>query len=229
MTSIEQYLREIYYDPDSDVSYSDIKALWNRVKKDRAKHERIKYQDLKKWLTEQRTYTLHKALHKSFPTRKTYVPNIDDQFQADIVDMQSFERDNKGYRYILTVIPVKSKRGDDIFNAFETIFRERKPEKIQFDKGKEFYNRTVKDLLEKEGIEYFSTYSDKKAAIVERFNRTLKTRMWKYFTEKSSLTTRTWIPVLHKFVNSYNNTTHSTISMTPTSASKEENHNIPNL
>jgi len=107
MTSIVQYLREIYYDPDSDVSYSDIKTLWNRVKKDRAhthtKHERIKYQHLKKWLTEQRTYTLHKALHKSFPTRKTYVPNIDNQFQADIVDIQSFERDNEGYRYILTV------------------------------------------------------------------------------------------------------------------------------
>jgi len=47
--------------------------------------------------------------------------------------------------------------------------------------------------------------------------------MWKYFTEKSS---RTWLRVLHKFVNSYNNTTHSTIGMTPTEASKEENHNI---
>jgi len=125
--------------------------------------ERINYQDLKKWLTEQRTYTLHKALHKSFPTRKTYVPNIDDQFQAEIVDMQSFERENKSYRYILTVIdifsryawtiPVKSKRGDDIFNAFETIFRERRPEKIQFDEEKEFYNKKVKLLLEEEGIE----------------------------------------------------------------------------
>jgi len=51
-------------------------------------------------------------------------------------------------RYILNVIdifsryawaiPVKSKRSDDIFNAFETIFRERKPDKIQFDEGKEF-------------------------------------------------------------------------------------------
>jgi len=106
------------------------------VKKDKAhKHddERIKYQDLKNWLTEQRTYTLHKALHKSFLTRKTYVPNVDNQFQADIVDMQSFEKDNKGYRYILTVIdifsrypwaiPVESKRGDDVRDAFVTIFR----------------------------------------------------------------------------------------------------------
>jgi len=105
----EQYLREIYYNPDSDVSYSDIKSLWNRVKKYRAYHERIKYQELKQWLTEQRTNTLHKALHKSFPTRKTYVPNIDDQFQADIVDMRSFEKDNEGYKYILTVINIFSR------------------------------------------------------------------------------------------------------------------------
>jgi len=128
MAAVEMYLREIYYDSDSDVSYSNIKLLWNRVKSD---HKGIKYQDLKKWLTEQ--YTLHKALRKSFRTRKTYVPNVDDQFQADIVDMQSFEKDNKGYRYILTVIDifsrygwaiaVKSKRGDDARDAFVTIFR----------------------------------------------------------------------------------------------------------
>jgi len=160
------------------------------------------------------------------------VPNIDDQFQADNVDMQSFEKDNKGYRYTLTVIdiflryawviPLKSKRGDDVRDAFVTILRERKPVNTQFDEGKEFYNRTVKELLEKVGIEYFSTYSDKKAAIVERFNRILKTRMWKYFTANNS---RTWLPVLHKFVNSYNQSYHSSISMTPTEASKEENHN----
>jgi len=144
--------------------------------------------------------------------------------------MQSLETDNKGYRYILTMIeifsryawaiPVKSKRGDDIFNAFETIFRERKPDKIQFDEGKEFYNGTVKELPEKKGIEYFSTNSDKK--VVERFNRTLKTRMWKYITEKN---TRNWLPVFHKFVHSYNNSVHSSIGMTPIQASKEQNHN----
>jgi len=95
MSLAEQYLRYIFYDPDFDVSSSDIKALWNRVKRDRSRHERIKYQEFKQWLTEQRTYTLHKVLHKSFLTTKTYVPNIDDQFQADIVDIQSFGKGNR--------------------------------------------------------------------------------------------------------------------------------------
>ena len=51
----------------------------------------------------------------------------------------------------------------------------------QFDQGTEFYNKEVKSLLNKHNIEFFSTYSDKKAAVVERFNRTLKALMWKYF------------------------------------------------
>ena len=56
----------------------------------------------------------------------------------------------------------------------------------QFDDGKEFYNVGVKLLLEKHNIKYFSTQSDKKAAIVETFNRTLKTMMWKYFYSKGT-------------------------------------------
>ncbi|CAB3977555.1 uncharacterized transposon-derived [Paramuricea clavata] len=52
------------------------------------------------------------------------------------------------------------------------------PKFVQFDQGTEFYNKEVKSLLNKHNIEFFSTYSDKKAAVVERFNRTLKALMW---------------------------------------------------
>ncbi len=64
----------------------------------------------------------------------------------------------------------------------------------QFDEGKEFYNVGVRDLLTKNNIEYFSTNSERKAAIVERFNRTLKTSMWKYFYREG---THTWIDILN--------------------------------
>ena len=60
------------------------------------------------------------------------------------------------------------------------------PKLAQFDDGKEFYNVGVKTLLEEHNIKYFSTNSDKKAAVVERFNRTLKTAMWKYFYSKGT-------------------------------------------
>ncbi|CAB3989945.1 integrase core domain-containing [Paramuricea clavata] len=87
----------------------------------------------------------------------------------------------------------------------------RYPKTAQFDDGKEFYNVGVKSLKE-HNIHYFSTGTDKKAAIVERFNRTLKTRMWKYFTENKTIV---WVDVLPDFVNSYNHSKHRTIGMKP--------------
>jgi IS30 family transposase len=116
------------------------------------------------------------------------VSYIDQQWQADLVDMQKFEKNNNHYKYILTVIdifsrfawvkPLKSKRGDEVTDVFTKIFKKNKPVNIQFDDGKEFYNKHFKELLEKNNIEWFSTYSDKKAAVVERFNITLKEKVF---------------------------------------------------
>ena len=60
------------------------------------------------------------------------------------------------------------------------------PDVGQFDEGYEFYNVGVRDLLKSHNVNYSSTKSDKKAAIVGRFNRTLKTMMWKYFYSKGT-------------------------------------------
>ena len=73
----------------------------------------------------------------------------------------------------------------ELLKQFKEWFNEY-PDLVQFDDSKKFYNVGVKSLLEKHGITYFSTKSNKKAAIVERFNRTLKTAMWKYFYTKGT-------------------------------------------
>ena len=91
------------------------------------------------------------------------------------------------------------------------------PNVVQFDDGKEFYNVGVKTPLEDNNIRYFSTQSDKKAAIVERFNRTLKTMMWKYFYSKG---TYNWVDVLEDLVTNYNNPKHGSILMKPADVNK---------
>ena len=54
--------------------------------------------------------------------------------------------------------------------------------------------------------------------MVERLNKTLKGKMWKYFT---AIGKQEWNnELLQKIVNDYNNTIHSTIKETPSSASK---------
>ena len=96
---------------------------------------------------------------------------------------------------------------DQLLGTFRTRFG-KYPNVAQFDEGKEFYNVGVRELLESHNVHYFSTQSDKKAAIVERFNRTLKTKMEKYFYSKN-----------------YNNTEHKTIHMKPKDVNKT-NENI---
>ena len=62
-------------------------------------------------------------------------------------------------------------------------------------------------------MHFFTTYNEEtKASIVESFNRTLKTKMWKYFTHRETLT---YVDVLSEMVASYNHTVHRTIGKPP--------------
>ena len=78
--------------------------------------------------------------------------------------------------------------------------------------GSEFTNAKVQTFLRKHNIHFFTTDSDTKASIVERFNRTLKTRMFKYFTSEN---TYRYVDVLQSLVNGYNGTYHRSIKMQP--------------
>ena len=58
----------------------------------------------------------------------------------------------------------------------------KKTNKIWVDQGSEFYNRSIKSWLEKNDIEMYSTHNEGKSVVAERFDRTLKTRIYKYMT-----------------------------------------------
>jgi hypothetical protein len=151
------------------------------------------------------------------------VSHIDEQWEADLVDMQEFSKQNKGYKYILTVIdvlskylwaiPLKTKTAKDIVLAFEKIFESRKPMKIRTDRGMEFKNIAFTKLLREKNIKFFTSNDVKiKCSIVERANRTLKEKMFRYFTANG---TRKYIDILDKLVFSYNNRLHRSIKMKP--------------
>jgi len=110
--------------------------------------------------------------------------------------------------------PLKNKTGTEVTGALQKVFKERKPEKRWVDKGKEFYNKHVQQL-----VDLYSTENEEKSSVVERWNRTMKDKMFKYFTANS---TSKYIDMLDEFVNRYNNTVHTSIKMTPTEASKRE-------
>ena len=144
---------------------------------------------------------------------------------ADLADMSAISKDNEGVNFLLLVIdifskygwiiPLKDKKGETVAKALKTIFKERKPEKLWTDKGKEFYNKNVKDL-----VELYSTENEEKSSIVERWIRTMKEKMWKYFTDNS---TYTYIDILPDLIEDYNNTVQSSTKLTPVEASKKKN------
>ena len=188
---------------------------------------------VREWLRTQDTYTRYKPIVRKHKYLKTFVKNLADQAQLDLVDMGKYGNKNKGYRWILTAveilsrytftIPVYRKDTKNMTKAVELLLESFKrkfgkyPNVAQFDEGKEFYNVGVRNLLKSHDVDYFSTQSDKKAAIVERFNRTLKTMMWKYFYSKG---TYNWVDALDELTKNYNNTKHGSILMKPKDVNK---------
>ena len=157
---------------------------------------------------------------------------MDDVWGADLVEMQEWSKQNKGYRYMLNVIdvftkfawsiPLKDKRGDTVTEAFKNIVKTSKriPKHLWVDQGKEFYNKNMDEWLKVNNIVRYSTFAESKSAVSERHNKTLKEMMWKRFTAEN---TRTWINMLDKLIMNYNNRFHTTIGMTPIQASMSNN------
>ena len=183
---------------------------------------------------------LLKPIRHKFKRRRVFVYNIDDIWSADLKDMQSVSKQNKGFKYLLTVIdlfskyaytiPLKSKSSDVVINAFEKLFKNHTsslnksprhlPNKLWTDQGSEFINRNFKKFLEQNNIELYHVYNEGKANVIERFNRTLGEMIQKHMTTNQ---TTKYIDVLQKILHEYNNKYHTSIKMTPFQATDPEN------
>ncbi|GFT06435.1 uncharacterized transposon-derived protein F54H12.3 [Trichonephila clavipes] len=125
----------------SSLDLRGVEALHRSVKGKYSK------KDVKHWLSQKDAYTLHKPVRHKFQRNRVFVSDIDRQFQADLVDMQSLAEFNKGYKYLLTCIdlfskfawavPLKDKFGKSVKSGLEIIFKERKPKVLQTDAGYE--------------------------------------------------------------------------------------------
>ena len=225
MDGVEELLHELYYNPRHASAYTSIENVYRAAKKQLPS---IKRNVVDRWFQHQLTATLHKPVRIRFPTNKVIVMSIDDQWQCDLADMSSKAEYNDDFTFILTcidcfskyawAIPIVNKQADNIILALKAILKSgRKPKRLQTDKGTEFLNRKVQSFLNQHNIQLFTTQSDKKASIVERFNRTLKGRMYKYFTAKN---TYRYVDVIQSLVDGYNNTYHRSIKMKPASVRK---------
>ena len=203
-------------------------------------HPKVTLKKVNEFLKSQDAYTLHKRTRKP-KFRRTLVFKPRDLWQIDLLDMQKYSKENDGYRYICVIIdcfsryvwvkPLKNKTGKATVKALALLLMNERPKLIQADQGTEFFNRDVKRMLEAFGPKLYHTYTDKKAAIVERVQRTLRGRLGRLFTKRGNFK---WIDKIDDIVTAYNNTHHSSIKMKPADVDEEHIANIffnslPNL
>ena len=92
----------VYYTPSHPASYRGSKVLKGAVQGATEKQAL-------EWLQTQDTYSLHRGARKTLLRDQIIVSGIDDQWEADLVDVQELKSLNKNYRYLLTVVDVLSK------------------------------------------------------------------------------------------------------------------------
>lgn len=185
--------------------------------------------NVEKDLLKLNVYTQHTLPKRKFKRTKIMVPGIDDTWQADLVDVQKIKYHNKHYKYILTVIdcfskqawaePIKFKKASDTYIAFKKIIENsnRVPLNLHIDGGNEFKGE-CKKYLESKNINLYITESKMKASIVERFNRTLKEKMWRLFTLNKNKKYVEFLPLL---IQNYNNSYHRSIKNKPSEINKK--------
>ena len=174
-----------------------------------------------------------KPPRKYYPTNKTNLYHIDDTWSSNILDLKDYgPKNNKGYRYVLVTIdnfskfgwtiPLKNKNAQTIKDSFENILisSKRKPNLIETDRGKEFYNNIFQDFLNKNNIKLYSRNSSYGAVFAERFNRTIRDLLKKIVFEQGDAK---WIDILPTITKQYNNKVHSSAKLTPIQASLKKN------
>ena len=170
---------------------------------------------------------------KNYATNKTDVYHIDDTWSLDILDLKDYgPENNRGYRYVLVTIdnfskygwtvPLKNKNAQTIKNSFENILMssKRKPNLIESDHGKEFYNNNFQDFLNKNDIKLSCRNTSLGAVFAERFNRIIRDLPKKIVFEQGHAK---WIDILPTITKKYKNKVHSSTKLTPIQASLKKN------
>lgn len=174
---------------------------------------------------------LHAPSRRRFQRRRVVTTHMSDLYEVDLVEMQTLSRYNHGFRYYLALIntftkmgytaALKSKKGSEVALAFDKLVTENKltMDNLSSDKGTEFFNSNFKSVMKKHNINHYHTFTEIKCSIVERWNRTIKSNLFRLFTERNTLN---WVDgLLDEVVKEYNHSKHRTIAMRPVDVTKK--------
>ena len=105
--------------------------------------------------------------------------------------MIKYSKQNKNYKYILTVIdffskfswcyPLKTKKSEEIIHSFNDIFKtsKRVPKFIQSDEGTEFTSIQTQTFFKNNNVKWYHTFNRNiKCSNCERYNRTILNKIY---------------------------------------------------
>ena len=192
---MNEKINELYFNPKFPASLSSLEKFYREAKKVITD---LTYRDIVTWSKQSETYTMHKSARKNFHRERIYTNSIDYLWEIDLVDVSRLKEYNDGYMFLLVCIdtfskyvwirPLKKKTGKATVEAFTDIVSddERTPTNLRYDQGTEFTNRQFQQLLKSMNINGYEAINDTKAAIVERVNKTLKNKMYRYFRAENT-------------------------------------------
>ena len=177
-----------------------------------------------------------KAPRKNYPTNKRVYNHIDEIWSFDLADMIDYKTSKiTGFRNILVkidnfskylwAIPLKNNYSQTITNEFSIVLTtsERKPLKIESDRGSELYNSFFQNFLKVKSIHNFSRFSYKGPSIAQRVIRTILDQLRKPVFLAGN---PDWISELPSVVKQSNNTIHHSTRMTPIQATKKSSEKL---
>ena len=100
---LETFLEKTYFNLSNNAAFLSIDKLYKAAK---LKYPSVTINIIKDWLSSQDAYTLHKDIRRKFKRNKVIVHGIDEQWQVDLVDMNTLAKENNVYRYLLTCINI---------------------------------------------------------------------------------------------------------------------------
>lgn len=205
-------LKELY----EEYGYPGQSRLYKIAKDNKLK---VTQKQVKEFLKKQSVQQQHTQIKKK---KKGHIVALSPNniFQADLLDYTKYSRNNEGYKWILIAMdvftrkayarPLKNKKPSSVANAFKEIIENNKPIEVMTDNGNEFLGKPFQVLIKDNNmIHTTNEVGDHNAlGIIDRFSRTIKNSIAKYFTSRN---TTKWANILPKFIAAYNNTPNSAI------------------
>ncbi|KAL7079139.1 hypothetical protein ACQ4LE_001238 [Meloidogyne hapla] len=216
-------LDRLYKDVNSPTCFTSIEPLLREAKR---YDKTITRDHVKEYLSTQNTYTLHRRVVRKYKRMPTLAPGLHTEWQADLSIFDRISGHNRGFKYLLVCIdtlsrqifvePVKSKHSGNMIDAFKKLFLRINivPWKLLTDQGIEFTAKDVQKYFKSLEMEHFSMLTSPQwhAGMAERANRSIKERLYRYFTEKRTLK---WIDIIQDIVDAINNSYNSSIGKRP--------------